>query len=122
MRASGDKYILRVNLRSDSDLRQFCVVELKCWDAYVFQPPKKKRPKVSYHASGQTHVKVGKSGAMLRRFNAPQHLWRARKIFGRKVSRISRRCFRGQTNPPMTFWKLSSQPYRTLVRLRLHKL
>jgi hypothetical protein len=71
MRASGDKYILRVNLRSDSDLRQFCVVELKCWDAYVFQPPKKKRPKVSYHASGQTHVKVGKSGAMLRRFNAP---------------------------------------------------
>ncbi len=72
MRAAVDKkYILRINLRSDAELRRFCEVHLKGWDAYVFQPCQGQRVKVSYHESGQVHVKVRKSGAMFKRFYEP---------------------------------------------------
>lgn len=56
---SQNEYVLRVNLKHGSDLRRFCEVHIKGEDLYVFQPNKNVSTKVSYHESGQKHVKVG---------------------------------------------------------------
>ncbi len=63
------EYVLRVNLKSGADVRRFCEVHLKCWDSYAFQPRKGESVKVSYHESGQIHLKIGRSDAMFKRFN-----------------------------------------------------
>ncbi|HZT33006.1 MAG TPA: hypothetical protein VFA33_24170 [Bryobacteraceae bacterium] len=54
-----NEYVLRVNLRDGPDVRRFCEVRVKGNDLYIYQPKKGDSVKVSYHESGQKHVKVG---------------------------------------------------------------
>lgn len=54
-----NEYVLRVNLKHGSDARRFCEVRVKGNDVYVYQPKKGNPVKVSYHESGEQHVKVG---------------------------------------------------------------
>lgn len=53
------EYVLRVNLRRGADVRRFCEVRVKDGEVYIFQPKKGQSVKVSYHRSGQKHVKFG---------------------------------------------------------------
>ena len=61
---SSAEYVLRINLRSGSDIRRFCEVRVKGNDVYVFQPRKGETSKISYHESGQRHLKIGRGPAM----------------------------------------------------------
>jgi hypothetical protein len=64
-RASDGRFILRINLRSGSDVRRFSEVHIDQRDnVYVFQPRKGRSAKISYHESGQRHVKIGAGPAM----------------------------------------------------------
>ena len=55
-----NEYVLHVNLRAGDDVRRFCEVHVQEKnDVYVFQPRKGGSTKVSYHASGERHVKRG---------------------------------------------------------------
>jgi hypothetical protein len=54
-----NEYVLRINLKEGSDERRFCEVRVKGKDVYIYQPKKGDVVKVSYHESGQQHVKVG---------------------------------------------------------------
>src|SRR5437879_4087930 len=65
-----NEYVLRVNLAAGSDARRFCEVVVKGHDVYIYQPRRGSSVKVSYHASGQKHVKIGKSDPVI----APMHL------------------------------------------------
>lgn len=67
--ASRKEYLLRINLKSGSGVRRFCEVHVKGWDTYVFQPRKGESVKVSYHESGQIHLRIGNSDAMFKRFS-----------------------------------------------------
>lgn len=59
------RYTLRVNLKSGSDVRRFCEVNADKKDnVYVRQPAEEQCVKVSYHLSGQRHVKVDGGPAM----------------------------------------------------------
>jgi hypothetical protein len=70
-RASGpSEYVLRVNLKDGSDVRRFCEVRVKGKDVYIYQPRKGECVKVSYHESGQKHVKIGQSSPIM----PPMHL------------------------------------------------
>ncbi|MBI3679215.1 MAG: hypothetical protein HY235_02240 [Acidobacteria bacterium] len=64
------EYVLRVNLKDASDVRRFCEVRVKGKDVYIYQPRKGESVKVSYHESGQKHVKIGQSGPIM----PPMHL------------------------------------------------
>ena len=60
-----DGWILLVNVRSGDDVRRFCAVRVDPNDnVYVFQPRKGGSVKISYHESGQRHLKVGNGPAM----------------------------------------------------------
>ena len=62
---TADRYIARINLTSGSDVRRFCEVHIDdSDDVYVFQPRKGGSVKVSYHESGQRHLKIGSGPAM----------------------------------------------------------
>jgi hypothetical protein len=56
---NSNEYVLLVNLKDGLDVRRFCEVRVKGNDVYIYQPKKGNSVKVSYHESGQTHVKVG---------------------------------------------------------------
>ncbi len=78
----ADEYILRVNLKSGTDRRRFCEVHVKGNDVYVFQPRKGKSVKISYHESGQRHLKIGDGPAMfvqelnpLKWIKLEEHVW-----------------------------------------------
>jgi len=58
------EYVLRINLRSGTEVRRFCEVHVNGDDVYVFQPEKGAATKVSYHQSGQRHLKKGTGPAM----------------------------------------------------------
>ena len=64
------EYVLRVNLKNGLDVRRFCEVRVKGKDVYIYQPSKGQSVKVSYHESGQEHVKVGQSSPII----PPMHL------------------------------------------------
>jgi hypothetical protein len=84
------EYVLRVNLKSGSDLRRFCEAHLKGWDSYVFQPRKGQRVKISYHASGQIHLKIGQSDVMFKRFyKPPASLMDGENIWSRSFENFS---------------------------------
>src|SRR5207249_1812130 len=58
-------YVVLVNVKSGTDVRRFCQVRVDPNDnVYVFQPRKGGSVKVSYHESGEKHVKIGCSPAM----------------------------------------------------------
>jgi len=60
-----NEYILRVNLKSGTDVRRFCEVRVNHKDEiYVLQPCKGGSVKISHHESGQRHMKVGNGPAM----------------------------------------------------------
>lgn len=64
-RDSTTEFLLRVNLRSGSDVRRFSQVRVDQNDnVYVFQPRKEENVKISYHESGQRHLKFGNGSAM----------------------------------------------------------
>lgn len=64
-RIAADEYVLRLNLTSGSVVRRFCEVHVKAKnEVYVFQPRKGGSVKVSYHASGERHLKHGSGPAM----------------------------------------------------------
>jgi hypothetical protein len=59
------EFILVINLTSGSDVRRFCQVLVDRNDnTYVLQPRKDENVKISYHKSGQRHLKIGKGPAM----------------------------------------------------------
>ena len=63
--STTNEYVLRVNLKSGSAVRRFCQVRVDHEDnVYVFQPRKGGSVKISYHESGQKHLKIGSSPAM----------------------------------------------------------
>jgi len=51
--AAADEYVLRLNLKSASDVRRFCEVHVQESDVYVLQPKKDGSVKISYHESGK---------------------------------------------------------------------
>jgi hypothetical protein len=57
----SSEYVLRVNVKDGSDVRRFCEVRVKGKDVYIYQPTQGGPVKVSYHESGQEHVKIGQS-------------------------------------------------------------
>ena len=57
-------YTLRINLRSGADKRRFCEVHVKDDEVYMFQPRKGGSTKISYHRSGQKHLKLGKGPSL----------------------------------------------------------
>jgi hypothetical protein len=58
-------YSLLVNVESGADVRRFCQVRVdKNDNVYVFQPRKGGSVKVSYHESGQKHLKIGNGQAL----------------------------------------------------------
>lgn len=61
----SSEYVLRVNLKDGSDVRRFCEVRVKGKDVYIYQPRKGESVKVSYHQSGQQHVKIGHGGPIM---------------------------------------------------------
>jgi len=67
-------YVLLVNVKSGADARRFCQVRVDPNDnVYVFQPHKGGSVKVSYHESGQKHLKVRNGPAMfIMRLDRPE--------------------------------------------------
>ena len=54
------EYMLRINLQSGTDLRRFSQVRVDGKDnVYILQPRKETSVHVSYHESGERHLKVG---------------------------------------------------------------
>jgi len=62
--SARDEYLLRINLKKGAVARRFCEVHVKGNDVYVMQPRKGKSVKVTYHQSGQRHLKHGNGPAM----------------------------------------------------------
>jgi hypothetical protein len=62
--SARDEYLLRINLKKGAVARRFCEVRVKGNDVYVMQPRKGGSVKVSYHQSGQRHLKHGNGRAM----------------------------------------------------------
>lgn len=59
------EYVLLINAKSGGDIRRFCEIRVDSSDnVYVFQPHKGGSVKVSYHESGQKHLKIGHGTAM----------------------------------------------------------
>jgi hypothetical protein len=65
----SNEYLLRVNLKDGPDVRRFCEVRVKGKDVYIYQPKKGGPVKVSYHESGEKHVKIGRGLPIM-----PMHL------------------------------------------------
>jgi len=65
-----NEHVLRVNLKDGADVRRFCEVSVKGKEVYIYQPRKGGSVKVSYHESGQKHVKIGKDRPIM----PPMHL------------------------------------------------
>jgi hypothetical protein len=67
MSRAGDpnEYLLRVNLKNGADVRRFCELRVKGNDVYIYQPREGDSVKVSYHESGEQHVKIGKGAPVL---------------------------------------------------------
>ena len=60
-----EDYLLLVNIKFGTDVRRFCQIRVDRSDnVYVFQPRKGGSVKVSYHESGQQHLKIGNGPAM----------------------------------------------------------
>ena len=60
-RESGGTFVLRINVRTESDVRRYCEVRVDQRDnVYIFQPRKGRKVHFSYHESGQRHVTIGK--------------------------------------------------------------
>jgi len=91
MRAKSQEYILQINLYSGQDIRRFCEIRVKSDNVYVFQPEKSiYRTKVSYHASGQHHLKLGKGPAMFVRQEDRTEWIRAEKnVFSKSLENFS---------------------------------
>ncbi len=68
MGRAAKEYVLRINLKSGTEVRRFCEVHVNGDDVYVFQPEKGAITKVSYHQSGQRHLKKGAGPAMFTMF------------------------------------------------------
>ena len=64
-RLAADEYLLLVHLKDGGEVRRFCEVRVKGKDVYIYQPRRGASVKVSYHESGQQHVKIGDSGTMI---------------------------------------------------------
>jgi hypothetical protein len=89
-RASKKEYVLRINLKNRADVRRFCEVHVKGWDTYVFQPRKGESVKVSYHESGQVHLKIGNSDAMFKRFHdSPMFLQDEEEIWSKSFENFN---------------------------------
>ena len=54
---SLDDYIILLNLKLGNDIRRFCEVRVRGNDVYAFQPRKDGSIHVSYHESGERHLK-----------------------------------------------------------------
>ncbi|MGE5056990.1 MAG: hypothetical protein ACM3WP_22765 [Acidobacteriota bacterium] len=87
---SSAEYVLRINLRSGSDIRRFCEVRVKGNDVYVFQPRKGEASKISYHESGQRHLKIGDGHAMfVRHDQTPRWIRDERDIWAKSFENFA---------------------------------
>src|SRR5262245_16443611 len=85
------RYLARINLRSGSDVRRFCEVHIDDADnVYVFQPRKGGSAKVSYHESGQRHLKIGSSPAMfVRHSTQPEWIRTEEKLWSQSFENFT---------------------------------
>src|SRR5262245_34276590 len=82
-KGSSNGFTLCVNLRAGADVRRFCQVHVsQNDDVYVLQPRKGKSVKVSYHESGQRHVKIGQGPPMfVMRLDKPEWILQEERVW-----------------------------------------
>ncbi len=91
LRVKSQEYVLRVNVVLGDDTRRFCEIRAKNDDVYVFQPEKGiNRAKISYHASGQRHLKLGNGPAMfVRHDDQPAWIRSEKDVFAKSLENFS---------------------------------
>jgi hypothetical protein len=77
------KFTLLIRLQSGNDTRRFCEVRVDARDnVYVFQPREGYSSKVSYHESGQRHLKIGDGPKMfVMHLDRPGSIWSEEQVW-----------------------------------------
>jgi len=102
---------LRINLHANDEVRRFCEVHIKGSDVYVFQPRKGQSVKISYHESGQRHLKIGNAPAMfVRQEGHPGYIREERRLWSKSFENFSK------------LLMYEGQPADDLLRLELPSL